>query len=172
MQGIAGAMAMGAPSMAGGITATAPPVDTQGDLPGSKDAPSHLETRTIRALLGYEAKPEAIYKAFISEYGMPAFRALAARVESAKRQQQGQQGRMIDGPGGPRDDMVPAMIDHGSHQQPARLSPGEYVVNAPTVAALGDGDPMQGAAQLDQMSRNAQSRMPGFADGGIVAAMR
>jgi hypothetical protein len=49
-------------------------------------------------------------------------------------------GPLVSGPGGGQDDMVPAM-----------LSPGEYVIDAETVAALGDGSNEAGAAMLDQM---------------------
>jgi len=45
---------------------------------------------------------------------------------------------LVEGPGGGQDDMVPA-----------NLSPGEYVWDADTVSALGDGDNKQGAAILD-----------------------
>lgn len=47
---------------------------------------------------------------------------------------------LVQGPGGGQDDLVPAM-----------LSPGEYVFDAETVAALGDGSNEAGAAMLDQM---------------------
>lgn len=46
---------------------------------------------------------------------------------------------MIDGEGGGQDDNVPAM-----------LSPSEYVMDADVVAALGDGNPSEGARKLDE----------------------
>lgn len=49
------------------------------------------------------------------------------------------QMRMIDGGGGGQDDDIPAM-----------LSSKEYVLDADTVAALGDGNPDHGARKLDQ----------------------
>lgn len=45
---------------------------------------------------------------------------------------------MVRGPGGGQDDMVPA-----------RLSPGEYVLDADTMANLGDGNPEEGARRMD-----------------------
>lgn len=57
-------------------------------------------------------------------------------------------GRLIEGPGGPTDDAIPAMIDN---TQPAALSDGEYVVTADAVQNIGDGDPRRGAAKLDEM---------------------
>lgn len=46
--------------------------------------------------------------------------------------------RMVAGHGGGQDDTIPAM-----------LSPSEYVLDADTVAALGDGNPDHGAKKLD-----------------------
>lgn len=46
------------------------------------------------------------------------------------------------------DDDVPAVIDG---KQPARLSSGEFVFDAATVAALGDGNNAAGAKKLNQL---------------------
>ena len=48
--------------------------------------------------------------------------------------------RFVSGSGGGQGDQVPA-----------RLSPGEYVMDADTVSALGDGNNAHGAAMLDDM---------------------
>lgn len=53
-------------------------------------------------------------------------------------------GRYVGpGPGSGRDDQIPA-----------RLSPNEYVMDASTVADLGDGSPDEGARRLDRMRIN------------------
>lgn len=57
-------------------------------------------------------------------------------------------GGLIRGPGGPRSDMVPAL-----------LSAGEFVVNAAAVARLG----------LPYLEAVNRAHMPRFADGGLVA---
>jgi hypothetical protein len=49
-------------------------------------------------------------------------------------------GSLVQGPGGGQDDQVQA-----------RLSPGEYVFDADSVAALGDGNNAEGARRLDEM---------------------
>ena len=59
-------------------------------------------------------------------------------------------GGRIAGPGGPRSDVIPAL-----------LSNGEYVINAPAAARFG---PL-----LDAINGN---RLPRFADGGIVGPIR
>ncbi len=51
--------------------------------------------------------------------------------------------RFVQGPGGAREDKIPAM-----------LSNNEYVVDAETTALLGDGDPAVGAKKLDAMRSN------------------
>lgn len=55
-------------------------------------------------------------------------------------------GSLVRGPGGGQDDQVHAM-----------LSPGEYVMDADTVSALGDGDNASGADKLDQMRENIRA---------------
>ena len=52
-------------------------------------------------------------------------------------------GRYVKGPGSGRSDDIPA-----------RLSDGEYVMDAETVALLGDGSGDTGAQRLDEMRRN------------------
>lgn len=52
-------------------------------------------------------------------------------------------GRYVRGPGTGRSDDIPA-----------RLSDGEYVIDAETVALLGDGSGAAGAKKLDEMRRN------------------
>lgn len=53
------------------------------------------------------------------------------------------QGRYVKGPGSGRSDDIPA-----------RLSDGEYVMDAETVALLGDGSGDTGAQRLDEMRQN------------------
>lgn len=52
-------------------------------------------------------------------------------------------GRMVRGPGSGRDDMISAL-----------LSDGEYVIDAETVALLGDGSVEEGSRRLDEMRKN------------------
>jgi hypothetical protein len=47
--------------------------------------------------------------------------------------------RYVDGPGSGREDLIPAM-----------LSDGEYVIDAETLALLGDGSTKEGARRMDQ----------------------
>lgn len=55
-------------------------------------------------------------------------------------------GGEVDGPGGPREDAIPA-----------HLSDGEHVIDAATVTALGDGDNAAGQALLNELREKAKS---------------
>lgn len=59
-------------------------------------------------------------------------------------------GGPVQGPGGPRDDLVPA-----------NLSDGEHVVDAETVSALGDGDNERGQALLNEMRQRIKAHAKG-----------
>jgi len=52
-------------------------------------------------------------------------------------------GRYVNGPGSGRDDKIPAL-----------LSDGEYVIDAETLALLGDGSPKEGAKRMDKFRAN------------------
>jgi hypothetical protein len=56
------------------------------------------------------------------------------------------QGTLVEGPGSGRDDLVPA-----------QLSPGEYIMDAETVALLGDGSNDEGARRLDEMRKRLRA---------------
>lgn len=63
-------------------------------------------------------------------------------------------GRLLDGPGDGVSDSIPAVIGGmAGGGQPARLARGEYVMDARTVAALGNGSTDAGAERLDQMRK-------------------
>jgi len=56
------------------------------------------------------------------------------------------------------DDDVPAIIDG---KEPARLSSGEFVFDAATVAALGDGNNAAGAKKLDGLRKAIRKKAYG-----------
>lgn len=65
-----------------------------------------------------------------------------------------QGGRLLHGPGDGVSDSIPAKI---GTDQPARLARGEYVIDARTVAALGNGSTDAGAERLDAMRKRILS---------------
>jgi hypothetical protein len=64
--------------------------------------------------------------------------------------------RLLKGPGDGVSDSIPAVIDGGmaGGGQPAKVARGEYIIDARTVAALGNGSTDAGAERLDKMRRN------------------
>jgi len=65
--------------------------------------------------------------------------------------------RLLNGPGDGVSDSIPAVIDDegmAGGGQPAKLARGEYVIDARTVAALGNGSTDAGAERLDKMRKN------------------
>ena len=99
-----------------------------------------------------EPDDEADVVAFVEMFGEGALERLKENVQSGMKMRK---GRMVRGPGGPKDDMVPAMVDG---EQPVNLSNGEYVMPAEAVAAAGDGDPMAGAEALTELSDRLANR--------------
>ena len=63
-------------------------------------------------------------------------------------------GRFIKGPGDGVSDSIPAMING---QQPAALSNNEFVVDAMTMAKLGNGSPEAGAQRMYQWQQRVHS---------------
>lgn len=67
-------------------------------------------------------------------------------------------GEALEGPGGPFDDEIIAMVgDDVGNQEPARLSPGEFVFKQPATVYLGDGDENLGAAYLDILQNTPEA---------------
>jgi hypothetical protein len=65
--------------------------------------------------------------------------------------------RLLKGPGDGVSDSIPAMIGGegmAGGGQPAKLARGEYVIDARTVAALGNGSTDAGAERLDKMRKD------------------
>jgi hypothetical protein len=64
--------------------------------------------------------------------------------------------RLLKGPGDGVSDSIPAVIDEGmaGGGQPAKVARGEYIIDARTVAALGNGSTDAGAERLDKMRQN------------------
>ena len=68
------------------------------------------------------------------------------------------QGGYVPGKSGGMDDDVPAIIDG---KQPARLSSGEFVFDAATVAASGDGNNQAGAKKLEGLRKAIRKKAYG-----------
>lgn len=96
------------------------------------------------ALAGQHPNPERAIAAFVETFGQQKLEELAASVMA-----QGDNPRLVRGPGGPQDDKVPARIEE---VEEARLSDGEFVMTADAVAGIGEGDPIIGAQRLQRLN--------------------
>ena len=67
----------------------------------------------------------------------------------------GRPSRLLQGRGDGVSDSIPAVI---GTNQPARLARGEYVVDARTVAELGNGSTDAGAERLDEMRKRVHQK--------------
>lgn len=109
-----------------------PKVGTKGPV-RSSGSDGGLSDNAIMRLLTSMPPPQPSDAAFVDPTNPRA--VLAARMHAAGLYAHG--GR-VAGPGGPRDDEVPAM-----------LSNGEHVMDAATVTAIGGGDNAAGQAKLN-----------------------
>lgn len=84
----------------------------------------------------------AALKKFVEMFGDGALKLLHDNVKAGMKMNQkgGKGGRAIEGPGGPKDDAIPAVLDNG---QPTALSDGEFVMSADAVAGAGGPEAMQ-----------------------------
>lgn len=92
----------------------------------------------ILALVGKHPEPDMAIKRFVDLYGPEALAILQQKIKG--------RGGLVQGPGGPQDDAVPAKIQETG--EPVALSNGEYVVPADAVSGLGNGSTEQGANKL------------------------
>lgn len=113
-----------------------------------------IVNEAVMALQGQHPNPEMAIQVFVSMFGEAALMQLQAQLA-------GNNPRLIDGLGGPQDDLVPARINN---TQEARLSDGEFVMTADAVRNAGGGDPGMGAQQLRQLNDMLSGRPSGQLD--------
>lgn len=116
------------------------------------------------ALAGEIPNPEPVLAAFVEAFGEAALEKLAEHVGKGLRLR-GKGSRLVRGPGGPKDDAIPARING---TQEAKLSDGEFVMTADAVAAAGDGDPRAGADRLTQLNDMLSGQQPGPTEVEVV----
>lgn len=93
-----------------------------------------------------QAGDEAALRAFVEQFGDAALKELAINVKDGMK---ANGGRLIEGPGGPKDDAVPAVVtDKAGRKRPAALSDGEFVFPVEAVEGAGGPEALQ---QLSDM---------------------
>lgn len=96
---------------------------------------------------------------FVQQYGEDALRQLISDTQEGKFDDiGGKADGMIDGGGDGMSDSVPATIDG---QEDLLVSKDEYVVDAPTVAMIGNGSSDAGAKKLDKMREEVRKAATG-----------
>lgn len=96
---------------------------------------------------------------FVGEYGKEALKDLIGDVEKGEYDNVGGKADgMVEGGGDGMSDSVPATIDG---KQDLLVSKDEYVVDAPTVAMIGNGSSDAGAEKLDGMREKVRKAATG-----------
>lgn len=125
-----------------------------GAVIGQPDPRIQLIDAAEQALMGNHPEPEKAIKDFVDAFGESAFERLKQAIMAKI---QGDEPRMVRGPGGPKEDKIPARING---VEEARLSDSEVVIPADAVAGAGGGDSDAGAARLMQMSQQLAGKPP------------
>lgn len=122
------------------------------EMSGQAPDPNVVIDGAIAALQGQHPNPESAIQMFLMIFGPEALQQLQMDIQG----QAGEVPRLIEGPGGPQDDMVPARING---TQEAGLSDGEFVMTADAVRNIGNGNRMAGAQELSRLN-DMYSRQP------------
>jgi hypothetical protein len=137
----------------GGIASLAPTAEP----PNEKD----LIVNAVNAVKGNmdERSASIALAQFVQKYGQEALEELVTDVREGEYDNiGGKADGMIDGGGDGMSDSVPATIDG---QQDLLISKDEYVVDAPTVAMIGNGSSDAGAEKLDKMREEVRKAATG-----------
>lgn len=149
--------------------------------PDQEMSPEEQQEREVvqnamAALEGQHPQPMEAIKAFIDQFGERALTDLQALMqhqdqgaeqetpdEESQETPQGEMeeatqqaqagGGLLRGPGTGQSDEIHGTTPSG---HPVLLSDGEYVIDAPTVAALGDGSTEAGARRLDAFRKQVR----------------
>jgi hypothetical protein len=96
---------------------------------------------------------------FVQQYGEDALRQLVSDTQEGKFDGiGGKADGMVEGGGDGMSDSVPATIDG---QEDLLVSRDEYVIDAPTVAMIGNGSSEAGADKLDKMREDVRKAATG-----------
>jgi len=103
--------------------------------------------RLLRQSLGQEARTPMLSKVSYQADG-----GLITAARGGMFAAPGEFSGMVPGAGGGQDDNVyMPIVENGQQKATLAVSPSEYVVDSYTMAALGDGNPAEGAKVMDQV---------------------
>jgi hypothetical protein len=145
------------------------------DLSPDDEHMKQIVSEALLALEGQHPDPKEALDHFIDTFGPQALRDLqqlaeqqhAGEGEADEQDEEGGQpagspdsdlqaagGGLLRGPGSGQSDEIEGTTPSG---RPVLLSDGEYVIDAPTVAALGDGSSDAGARRLDALRKQIRT---------------
>jgi len=134
-----------------------------GDVEEVAEMPNEKEVivNAVNAVKGNIPEDQAaiVLAQFVQEYGEEALRDLVEDVRNGEYDDiGGKADGMVGGGGDGMSDSVPATIDG---QQDLLVSKDEYVIDAPTVAMIGNGSSDAGAEKLDNMREEVRKAATG-----------
>lgn len=152
-------MGMSTKLSSGGLAALA----EGGDVAEAAEMPNEKEVivNAVNAVKGNMPEEQAaiVLAQFVQTYGEDALKELVEDVRKGEYDNVGGKADgMVDGGGDGMSDSVPATIDG---QQDLLVSKDEYVVDAPTVAMIGNGSSDAGAEKLDKMREEVRKAATG-----------
>lgn len=152
-------MGMSTKLSSGGLAALAEGGDVEKapQMPNEKD----VIVNAVNAVKGNIPEDQAaiVLAQFVQTYGEEALAELVEDVRSGEYDNVGGKADgMIDGGGDGMSDSVPATIDG---QEDLLVSKDEYVIDAPTVAMIGNGSSDAGAKKLDNMREEVRKAATG-----------
>ena len=103
---------------------------------------------TKQVILGQiTERADEIIQKFIDMFGLDAFQDMREDLLEESMPNSTKEG-MVPGHTGGMDDMVDGVI---GNQERVAVSPGEYIIPADVVSALGDGNSKKGEAELNAL---------------------
>ena len=152
-------MGMSTKLSSGGLATLAEGGDVEDamEMPNEKD----VIVNAVNAVKGNIPEDQAaiVLAQFVQTYGEEALADLVEDVRNGEYDNVGGKADgMIDGGGDGMSDSVPATIDG---QEDLLVSKDEYVIDAPTVAMIGNGSSDAGAEKLDNMREEVRKAATG-----------
>ena len=133
------------------------PMDAEMGAPNEKD----VIINAVNAIKGNIPEDQApiVLAQFVQQYGEEALQDLVEDVRNGEYDNiGGKADGMVEGGGDGMSDSVPATIDG---EEDLLVSKDEYVVDAPTVAMIGNGSSEAGAKKLDNMREEVRKAATG-----------
>ena len=133
------------------------PMDAEMGAPNEKD----VIVNAVNAIKGNIPEDQApiVLAQFVQQYGEEALQDLVEDVRNGEYDNiGGKADGMVEGGGDGMSDSVPATIDG---EEDLLVSKDEYVIDAPTVAMIGNGSSEAGAKKLDNMREEVRKAATG-----------